>query len=62
MQEFIRKNGPKPLTSWKLQKRALDHMWSKEWHFLVADRIGRFQFATVNTLISEAKADDFCFF
>lgn len=62
MQEFVRKNGPNPLTSWELRKKALDRIWPKGWHFLVADRVGRFQSAVVTSLVSDAKTDDYCFF
>ena len=61
MQEFIRKNGPKPLASWELRKRVLNEMWPMGWHFLSADRVGKFQSTVVSSLVSEAKSSDFCF-
>ena len=61
MQEFIRKNGPKPLVSWDLRKRVLNEMWPMGWHFLVAERVGKFQSTVVSSLVSEAESDDFCF-
>ena len=62
MQEFVRKNGPSPLFSWELRKRTLNQMFPNGWHFLVADRVGRFQSCAVSTVIADSKAsDDFCF-
>ena len=62
MQEFVRQNGPNPLLSKDLRRKALDRMWPKGWHFLVAERIGRFQSATVLSQLERAKEkDNFCF-
>ena len=37
-------------------------MFPNGWHFLVADRVGRFQSRAVSTAIANSKAtDDFCF-
>ena len=37
-------------------------MFPNGWHFLVADRVGRFQIRAVSTVIADCKAsDDFCF-
>ena len=62
MQEFVRKNGPSPLFSWDLRKKTLNQMFPNGWHFLVADRVGRFQSRAVSTVIADSKAsDDICF-
>ena len=62
MQEFVRKNGPSPLSSWELRKKNLNQMFPNGWHFLVADRVGRFQSRAVSTAIANSKATDgFCF-
>ena len=36
-------------------------MFPNGWHFLVADRVGRFQSRAVSTVIADCKASDFCF-
>ena len=61
-QEFVRKNGPLLLFSWDLRKKTLNQMFPNGWHFLVADRVGRFQSRAVSTVIADFKAsDDICF-
>ena len=55
-------HGPSPLSSWELRKKTLNQMFLNGWHFLVADRVGRFQSRAVSTAIANSKAtDDFCF-
>ena len=40
----------------KFRFSVLDRMWPDgNWHFLVAERIGRFQSETVTNLVSKAK-------
>ena len=55
-------HGPSPLSSWELRKKTLNQMFLNGWHFLVADRVGRFQSRAVSTAIANSKATDgFCF-
>jgi hypothetical protein len=62
MQEFIKQNGPHPLMSEDLRRKALDSLFPSGWHFLSAERIGKFHSSTVSNHLQKAKeGNNFCF-
>ena len=66
-QAFVHRNGPHPLLSEEVRKAALDKLFPKSlfpngWHFLSAERIGKFHSTTVSRHENEAKnTNNFCF-
>ena len=59
---FVKRNGPNPLLSNDVRKKALDRHFPNGWHFEVQQRLGKLHSSVVSRLLKDAKSsNNYCF-